>query len=312
MLASAGKEAPRPRRDWTVEMKWDGFRAIAAVTDGHLSLRSRTGNDLLQRFPELSRVVPALGGRDAVLDGEIVALDRDGRPDFGLLQARSAPARRGERRGDPEDAPVEYYVFDLLHLDGESLLDQPLVERRRRLESLLPAAGDTVQVPAVWTGGIAAALESSKARGLEGILLKRSDSAYRPGARSPDWVKLKHGATQEVVIGGWRSGNGARAGSIGALLMGIPRDGKLDFIGRVGTGFTDRELDRLMSTLRSIERKTSPFTAVPTVDADGAHWVRPTLVGEVSFAEWTASGRLRQPAWRGLRPDKSPGDVVRE
>jgi bifunctional non-homologous end joining protein LigD len=208
--------------------------------------------------------------------------------------------------------PATYLIFDVLHLDGRSLLDEPYVERRRALESLA-LAGPSWQTPPHFEGDGAAVLAASRAQGLEGVLAKRLDSRYFPGKRSDCWLKVKNLRTQEVVIGGWKSGAGRRAGSIGSLLLGVPGPDGLAFAGHVGTGFTDKMLRDLEAQLAPLARDTSPFgTPVPHEHARSAHWVEPSVVGEVVFGEWTREGRLRHPAWRGLRPDKLPDEVVKE
>jgi bifunctional non-homologous end joining protein LigD len=282
--------------DWAYEMKWDGYRAIATVRDGMVNLRSRNGLDMTATYPELGELTDAVPG-DAALDGEIVALDPKGRPRFELLQRHAVPVR--------------YFAFDLLELGGESLDELPYDERRERLLAAV-AETDAVKVPADAGRDLRRALATSRRLGLEGVMAKRRDSPYRRGRRSRDWIKLKHVLTQEVVIGGWKPGKGNRADTLGSLLLGIPEDGVLRYAGKVGTGFTDAELTKLRARLDSLERKTSPLEGVPTAEARDAHWVTPSLVGEVVYAEATSDGRLRAPAWKGLRPDKDPGEVVRE
>ncbi|WP_369138583.1 non-homologous end-joining DNA ligase [Modestobacter versicolor] len=314
MLAAIG-ELPRPDDlRWGYEFKWDGVRALAHVRGGRVRLRARSGNDVTASYPELHRLPEALGGHDAVLDGEVVALDARGRPDFGLLQGRM-------HRTGPEvarmaaAAPVSYLVFDLLALDGESLLGLPYPERRERLDALAPVSDRWVvtpwfrgDVPGVGDQVQAASLEN----GLEGVVAKRLDSAYRPGGRGPDWRKVKNIRAQSVVVGGWRPGAGRRAGGIGSLLLGVHDDtGRLVFAGHVGTGFTAKALAQLEPLLTA--RPTAPFAdALPREVTRDAHWVEPLLVGEVAFTEWTREGRLRHPSWRGLRGDLAPADVVVE
>jgi bifunctional non-homologous end joining protein LigD len=205
--------------------------------------------------------------------------------------------------------PVVYVIFDLLHLDGRSLLREPYERRREELDTL-GLAGQSWQLSPVFDGPGADVLAASLAEGMEGVLAKRRDSIYEPGKRTKAWRKVKNIRTQEVVIGGWRPGKGRRAGTIGSLILGIPEDGKLRYIGQVGTGFTDALLADLSSRLTRLERKSSPFaTELPSAVRRDAHWVTPKLVGEVAFTEWTPDGLLRHPSWRGLRPDKSSQDV---
>lgn len=314
MLATLGSAADITDEDeWAFEMKWDGIRAVAEVRDGRLRLTTRNGNDVTVTYPDLAGLVDLAGDHDLVLDGEIVTLNPQGRPDFGLLQTRMGLTRPGDVQAAQKRAPAHYMVFDVLEVDGTKHTRDPYVERRALLTDVLrPTRTDPVQVPPAFDGDLEHAVASSKQLGLEGVMAKRRDSTYSVGRRSRSWIKIKHHLTQEVVIGGWTPGNGRRADTIGALLLGIPDGDTLRYVGKVGTGFSDRALDDLSAKLARHERKTSPLEGVPSADARGAHWVRPDLVGEVEFAEWTGPGRLRQPSWRGLRPDKSPGDVVRE
>jgi bifunctional non-homologous end joining protein LigD len=212
--------------------------------------------------------------------------------------------------------PVHYFVFDVLRLGGESTESLPYEKRRALLLTSVkdrgPRGNPIVTVPPDAGRDLDSALATSKKLGLEGVMAKRLDSPYREGKRSRDWIKLKHTLTQEVVVGGWRPGTGHRADSVGSLLVGIPDADGLRYVGRVGTGFTDRQLAELRTRLDALARKTSPLIDVPSADARDAHWVTPSLVGEVEFAEITSDGRLRAPAWRGWRPDKNPDQVVRE
>jgi bifunctional non-homologous end joining protein LigD len=207
---------------------------------------------------------------------------------------------------------VVYLVFDVLYLDGRGTTGLPYTDRRELLEGL-GLEGPAWAVPPASFGGGERMVAVSRERGLEGVLAKRADSAYLPGRRSPHWRKVKNVRTQEVVVAGWRPGNGRRAGTIGSLLLGMPGEHGLEYVGHVGTGFTAAALADVGRTLRPLERKTSPFAVdPPRPDARDAHWVTPKLVGEVMFTEWTADGRLRHPSWRGFRPDKSAEEVRRE
>ena len=282
--------------DWAYEMKWDGYRAIATVRDGALGLRSRNNLDFSATYPELSAIRDAVGA-DTILDGEIVALDPKGRPSFELLQGHKVP--------------VQFYVFDALRLDGEDVTRLPYEQRRARLLDAVRES-DIVKVPVDAGTDLKKALATSLKLGLEGVMAKRRDSPYREGKRSRDWIKLKHTRTQEVVIGGWRDGKGARSDTVGSLLLGIHDGGELRYAGRVGTGFSDAELKKLRTRLDRLARQTSPLEGVPREDARDAHWVTPTLVGEVVYAELTSEGRLRAPAWKGWRPDKDASEVVPE
>lgn len=299
--------------DWAFEMKWDGIRAIAVVRDGRLRLTTRNGNDVTATYPDLAGLVELADGHDLILDGEIVALTTRGRPDFGLLQTRMGLTRPAEVAVAAQRAPVHYFAFDILELDGRGLRRDSYDDRRAALAAALtPPAGDAIQVPPAFTGDLDHAIASSRNLGLEGVMAKQRDSTYAAGRRSRTWIKIKHHRTQEVVIGGWTPGKGRRATTIGALLLGIPDGPALRYIGRVGTGFTDAMLDDLARKLAEHPIATSPFHEVPTPDARGANWVRPERVGEVEFAEWTGTARLRHPSWRGLRPDKAVEDVVQE
>jgi bifunctional non-homologous end joining protein LigD len=307
MLASLRHELPADEERYGWELKWDGLRAIAYVSGGKVRLVSRNDKDMAASYPELDVLADRVR-TPVILDGEIVAL-RHGRPDFGLLQSRMHVLQ-------PDDkllraAPVSLNVFDVLHQGDESLLELPYTERRDRLAGLGLDA-DPVRTPPWHRGGAARVLADSIAKGLEGVVGKPLDSAYHPDQRR-DWIKVKNVKQQEVIIGGWKEGAGRRAGMIGSLLLGINDDGKLRYVGHVGTGFTGDMLAELGRELAPLARDSSPFgTVVPKQHARDAHWVEPKLVGEVSFAEWTTEEILRQPSWRGLRIDKNPGDVHRE
>jgi bifunctional non-homologous end joining protein LigD len=310
MLAVA-RELPRGADDARhgYEMKWDGVRVVLYVTGGRVRALGRSGRDVTATYPELRAVGEALGSVEAVLDGEVVAFGPDGRVNFGALQPRMHATAASQVRRLMNQIPVAYFVFDLLHLDGRSTLELPYRERRRLLEAL-ELRGPHWQTPPYFTGHGEAAMATSAAQGLEGVVAKRLDSPYRPDRRSPDWIKAKHVNTQEVVIGGWRPGTGRRERYIGSLLLGIPEDGRLRYVGHVGTGFTEDVLADLTARLRRLERKGCPFDPPPPrPHAKDAHWVTPKLVGEVAYGDWTKDGILRHASWRGLRDDKSPTDV---
>jgi bifunctional non-homologous end joining protein LigD len=307
MLASLRHGLPDDEDSYGWELKWDGLRAVAYVSDGTVRLVSRNDKDMAPSYPELA-VLADLVRTPVILDGEIVAL-RAGRPDFGRLQSRMHVQRPDEEL--IRAAPVQIYVFDLLHHGRDSLLDQPYTERRGRLEELGLNA-DPVRTPPWHRGGAAGVLADSIAQGLEGVVGKPLASTYHPGQRR-DWIKVKNVKHQEVIVCGWKPGAGRRADMIGSLLLGVYDGGQLRYVGHVGTGFTQDMLAELMAELTPLERGTSPFgTAVPAQQARDVHWVKPQLVGEVAFAEWTNEGILRQPSWRGLRIDKDPSDVHRE
>ncbi|TFC02781.1 ATP-dependent DNA ligase [Cryobacterium adonitolivorans] len=310
--------------DWAYEMKWDGIRMLAYLdggADGNVRFLTRNGNDVTASFPELvDDLRAAVGAGGAVLDGEVVALDTKNRPDFSLLQSRLGLTDEGDVRRAQRRAPVHYFVFDLLEDDGAALVDQSYSRRRAALEGLVTAAG-TVQVPPSFTGDAATVLATSLQLGLEGLIAKETGSPYASGRRTNQWVKIKHVKAQEIVIGGWRPGNGHRGGTFGSLLVGVPTAGPpgeasasagLRYAGRIGTGFRDRDLTRLRRRLDELPTADNPFDDVPPEDAADAVWVQPVLVGEVEFAGWTPGGRLRHPSWRGLRPDKAPTDVVQD
>jgi bifunctional non-homologous end joining protein LigD len=312
MLATAGSLPPAAQdAQWAYEMKWDGVRALARIEGGRIVLLSRNGADVTVSYPELRGLGEQLGTTQALLDGEIVAFDDEGRPSFGRLQKRMHVTSTSAARRLAGSDPAVLLIFDVLHLDGRSLLDVPYADRREILESL-ELDGPSWQAPPAFYGAGGEAVRVSQQQGLEGVVAKRRSSTYAPGRRSPDWVKIKNSRTQEVVVGGWRQGNGRRAGTVGALLLGIPDGRALRYVGKVGTGFTDDMLDDLAKRLARIARSSSPFGEIPRPDARDAHWVTPKLVGEVEFTEWTADGRLRHPSWRGLRPDKRPDQVVPE
>ncbi|MGR0320666.1 ATP-dependent DNA ligase [Agromyces sp. ZXT2-3] len=309
MLAVPGTAGLVGGDDWAIEWKWDGIRVVARVEDGVARLVSRNGIDQTATYPELAGLGSALRA-DAVVDGEIVALDEEGRPDFGLLQRRMNVGRPREIAAAAASVPVRLRLFDVLEVAGVPTLDEPYTRRRERLERLLrPTTDAPVEVPPIVALDAGAALEEARRIGLEGIVAKRRGSRYRPGVRSDDWVKVKLSRTQEVVIGGYRVGSGTRSGRIRSLLVGIPTDEGLRYAGRVGSGLRERESERLQGMLDGLVGDTEPFVDVPAADAVDAVWVRPELVGEIEFGEWTRTGVARHPRWRGLRPDKSPEDV---
>ena len=296
--------------EWAFEMKWDGIRAIATVEGGRARFTTRNGIDVTATYPDLAGLAERVND-GVTLDGEIIALNRRGRPDFGRLQKRMKLTRKAEVDAAVSSIPVHYMAFDILALDGRTVTARLYDERRRLLTSALTSAGN-VQVPPAFDGDLDAAVASSLMLGLEGVMAKKRDSSYAVGRRSRAWIKIKHHRTQEVVVAGWRPGKGRRAGAVGSLLLGIPTEDGLAYVGRVGTGFGERELVELTARLEKMERATSPLHDVPAADARDARWITPSLVGEVEFAEWTPAERLRQPSWRGWRPDKSAADVIRE
>ncbi len=310
MLARSG-QLPADDSAWGFEIKWDGVRAIAYSTPGELRLESRNLNDITDSYPELARIGRDLGSHQAVLDGEIVAFGEGGRPSFGALQSRMHVGSREAARRLAKTTPVTYVLFDLLWLDGHSLMALPYAERRARLTELA-LSGESWQTPEHVVGDGRALLRASVEQRLEGIVAKRLDSAYVPGRRTGSWIKIKTMGRQEFVIGGWLPGKGRRSETIGALLLGVhDPDGALRFVGRVGTGFSDAELMRLGAALGPLRREDSPFQSGERPPRE-AVFAEPQLVAEVEFAEWTSAGNIRHPSYKGLREDKDPRAVVRE
>ena len=305
MLASAGTVVP-DGPEWVHEIKWDGMRILADVADGRLRLLSRNENDVTNSFPELTSLTGHGLPDDMLLDGEVVTLDA-GLPSFPALSERMhvSDAKKAGRLAAAR--PVTYLVFDLLRLDGFDLTARPLAQRRSMLEGI-GLTGPNVQVPPTYDDGStlqAATLE----RGLEGVVSKRLSSRYRPGRRSPDWLKFPHRGSRSVVIGGWRLETDSTR-RLGAVLVGTPTSRGLAYLGRVGSGLAGKEQERVLSALQGCDVDTSPFVdEVPPVDARGTTWVRPEVVVEVQSLGLSAKGRLRQPAYRGLRPDLSPDDL---
>lgn len=299
MLATEGSVAGLKATQWAFEGKWDGYRLLVEADHGRLQLRSRRGRDVTKEYPQLQALAADLGDYHVVLDGEVVALDESGVPSFGEMQNRARSTR------------VEFWAFDILWLDGRSLLRAKYSDRRKLLEAL--AAGGGLIVPEPLPGDGPEAMRHAREKRYEGVIAKKRDSTYQPGRRSASWIKDKIWNTQEAVIGGWRQGEGGRSSGIGALLLGVPGPDGLQFAGRVGTGFTDKELAKLKGMLAPLQTEDSPFDKpLPKLDAKGVTFVRPELVGEVRYSERTTDHRLRQPSWRGLRPDKTPDEVVWE
>jgi bifunctional non-homologous end joining protein LigD len=305
MLARTG---PLPKDDakWAYEIKWDGVRALGYVAGGRLRLASRNGRDITPRYPELRELGRALAGREAIVDGEVVAFDENGRPSFQRLQGRMHLASEHQVRRLAASQPVAYMLFDLLWLDGHSLLELRYDERRERLLEL-GLKGATWQTPAHHLGDGAALLEASRAQGLEGIIAKRLDCPYTPGRRSPAWVKVKNFRRIDMVVGGWLEGEGGRGGRVGALVIGFYDDGELRYAGRVGSGFTETELDRVGRLLAPLAREESPFDG--RQPPRETHFVEPELVCAVEYGEWTQARTLRHPVYKGIRDDVDPTEV---
>ncbi|MFD4123968.1 non-homologous end-joining DNA ligase [Streptomyces globisporus] len=309
MLATPGR-LPSASMDslFGYEVKQDGQRCIAYVSgDGSVLLRSRSGADITAAYPDLSDLGGGLGSRPAVLDGEIIAPDREGRADFQRLQSRmglaSSPTRaaRMARR-----IPAHLALFDVLFLDTEALTRTVYSERRAVLEGL-NLVGPNWSTPAAIVGHGHQALEMTRSAGLEGLVAKRLTSPYQPGIRSRSWIKIRNVKTADIIVGGWLPGHGKLASMPGALLMGQPRPDGLHFVGSVGTGWTDSDRARLAADLTDLATGKCPFTERPT--APGARWVTPCLVAEVRYSTRTQAGRLRQPSWHRLRLDLSPDDL---
>jgi bifunctional non-homologous end joining protein LigD len=323
MLARMGK-LPSDEDAWGFEIKWDGVRALGfADGKGGWAMQNRRVQDITGRYPELAPIAEELGKHAAVLDGEVVAMDERGRPSFQRIQRRMTLANPRMVEARMRDTPVDYMIFDLLHLDGRCVRDLPYPERRELLESL-ELEGPRWHTPASHRGGGADLLEAARRQGLEGVVAKRLDSTYRPGGRTGEWVKKRIWRRQEFVIGGWIPGEGSRENRVGSLLVGyyeqraseLPAGEKqrLVFAGGVGSGLKQDDLAYLTKELRRRKRKTSSFDvgAPSGPKAKLARWCRPDLVCEVTWSEWTDQGTLRQPAFKGMRDDKDPREVVRE
>jgi bifunctional non-homologous end joining protein LigD len=299
MLATLTEDLPRGA-GWQFEPKWDGYRALSYVRGGEAKLVSRNGNDLTQRFASVAKeLAKALRTPDAVVDGEVVALDARGKASFSAMQQGSVR--------------LAYEVFDLLEADGEPVVDLPLTERRSRLEKLV-ARNPVVQISGSFDDG-AALLEAAREQGLEGVMAKRSASRYQEGRRNRDWLKIKTHGRQEFVICGYTRGQGRRSRSFGSLVLGVHRGGQWEWVGNVGTGFNEHTIAQLLAKLEPLRRDESPFPAapkMPKVRKGDVVWVEPELVCEVEFAEWTHDGHLRAPSFQGLRDDKPAADVRRE
>ncbi|HSE82748.1 MAG TPA: DNA ligase D [Gaiellaceae bacterium] len=300
MLATLAEEVP-VGPEWLYEVKWDGYRALAYLAGGEATLTSRRGNDLTVRFAEVARALErSVRTPDCVIDGEVCALDEAGRSSFSVMQQGSGP--------------LVFYAFDVLEVEGEPVLDLPLAERRKRLTKLLDRRMTTVRLSESFDDG-RALYDAAKKQGLEGVVAKKRGSRYQAGRRTRDWLKVKTHDEQEFVVAGYTRGKGRRAGRLGSLVLAVTRGGELTYVGNVGTGFDEKEIDRLVTLLRPLERSTRPFHEVPTmpkVRKDDVVWVEPELVVQVEFAEWTHDGRLRAPVYKGLREDKEPAEVRRE
>jgi bifunctional non-homologous end joining protein LigD len=312
MLALAGSPPAGRLAEWAVEMKWDGVRALAFISDGRLRLVSRTGKDISATYPDLAGLGGAVTASQALLDGEIVAFT-DGRPDFEALQPRMHVSSADAAFRLSSTIPVSYLAFDALQVDGVGLTSLSYLERRKTLNAIISNGPRWLAPPHFPGPDLDAVRAASVANGLEGVVAKRLDSVYEPGARPGTWLKVKNQLQQEVVVAGWKPGQGNRAGLVGSLIVGVHSSSGFVYAGHVGTGFSDPVLRMLTRRLEALRRPDSPFDGpVPAEYARPAVWVEPRLVVDVTFHRWTRAGRMRAPAYRGLRDDKNPADVVRE
>jgi len=300
MLATLSTDLPSGS-GWLFEVKWDGYRAIATLAGGEATLTSRRANDLTERFARVAKELPrAVKTPSCVLDGEVCALDDEGRSSFSAMQ-----------RGT---GTLVYYVFDVLEIEGKPVIDLPFTERRSRLEQLLDRRNPAVRLSETFEDG-RALLEAAREQHLEGVIAKRADSRYQPGRRTRDWLKVKPGGRQEFLIAGYTKGKGRRERTFGSLVLAVRRGDELVYVGNCGTGFDEQEMERLLREMRPLERKTPPFGVVPKmprVRTSDVVWLTPKLVCEVGFVEWTHDGHLRAPVYKGLRDDKEPDEVRRE
>jgi bifunctional non-homologous end joining protein LigD len=315
MKAVAG-EVPTDDAGWAFEIKWDGMRVTSILGGDEPVAVSTNGRDVVGRFPELRLLNDHLGGHRVALDGEIVILDDQGRSDFGRLQPRMQAGSDAAVARLLGDGPATYVVFDLLAVGDLATVELPYVERRRLLADLLQD-GPTWRVPEHRIGGGNDLFEAAAATGLEGIMAKRVDSPYLPGRRSSSWRKCKVRHRQEFVVGGWTRGEGTRGSTFGSLHVGY-RDpsapgSPLRYAGRVGSGLTDADLRHLKALLAPLRVADCPFDPPPPPElARASTWVRPEIVVEVAFANWTDAGNIRAPVHLGLRDDRDPTTVVRE
>jgi bifunctional non-homologous end joining protein LigD len=299
--------------DWAFEMKWDGVRVVVYLAGGEVRLQSRKGRDETATYPDLIDDLSAIECDSAILDGEIVVLDESGTPSFGLLQPRINLTRPADIKAAARTYPAQLMLFDLVALDGTSYTRRPYEERRAALTDLVPdRPGSRVKVPPIFDGDLQAARETSQALRLEGVVAKRRGSIYQTGRRGHTWLKIKNRHSQAVIVGGWRPGQGRRDGGVGSLLVAVPSPDGLRYIGRVGSGFSDRELSEIDATVARLARQTNPMIDVPAEDARDAHWITPSQVGEVEYVELTTAGKLRHPVWKTWRRDLSPDEIVWE
>jgi bifunctional non-homologous end joining protein LigD len=323
MLAKMAPLPPAPDDGWAFELKWDGVRVLGFADRGDWRMQSRRFEDVTFRYPELAAIAEQLSDRAAVIDGEVVSLDRKGRPSFQLIQQRMGLASAAAVKSRVNETPVDYMIFDLLHLDGRSTRELPYPQRRELLHSL-GLEGPRWHTPRHHVGGGAELFEAARRQGLEGVVGKRLDSPYREGKRTGEWIKKRVWRRQEFVIGGHIPGEGRRADRVGSLLVGYydkraselkkGERQKLIFAGGVGSGLKEADLDFLTRELKRRRRDSSPFDVGEPrgPKARLAGFCDPELVCEVSWTQWTNEGTLRQPAFKGMRNDKDPREVVRE
>ena len=307
-MARSGKLPPREDQ-FGFEVKWDGIRTVAFCDHGHIELQGRNFSDFTPRYPEVRELARSLGARRVVLDGEIVAFDDEGRPSFERLQARMHLASDSAVRRRMRDIPATYVIFDLLYLDGHSTMALSYEERRGLLERL-ELEGPAWRTPSYHRGEGSALLAATAEHGIEGVVAKKLDCPYQPGVRASHWIKVKNVRTQDVVIGGWTSGEGGRTTSLGSLAVGVMEGDELVYSGKVGTGFTEQTLALLKRELEPLRRERARSAAASRPRARST-WSR-GCVAHVEFREWTKSGTLRAPSFKGLRPDISPHECVRE
>ena len=282
-------------KQWLFEIKWDGYRAISEINEGKVLIYSRNGNSFANDYPFVAQELKKIK-HDAVLDGEIVILNEEGKSDFQKLQHYE----------DNTQYPLCYYVFDLLSLNGNSTYDLPLVERKELLRKLLPKNSVIKYSEHITTTG-KAFFEAAKKNNLEGIIAKKSDSLYHPGARSSNWLKIKYHKSQEVIIVGFTQPTGSRK-YFGALVLAIPDGSKLQYVGHTGSGFTDKDLKEMYDMLKPLIQKKSPFDEVVKTNA-AVTWVKPVLVAEIKFTEWTTDSKMRHPIFLRLRADKPVNEI---
>lgn len=307
MLATLVDE-PFSNPDWVFETKWDGFRAVCFVRHGKAQFVSRNQLDMTHQYPELVGLAGQVNAKEAILDGEIVALDRDGMPRFQLLQPRVGRKKQSDIDALLGKAKIVYYVFDLLYRDGYDLMNCPLLERKAELERILKPTSFVKLSEHIEADGARFFKEIEKFR-LEGMLAKKANSPYVP-RRSADWLKVKTTMRSEVVVAGYTQPRGGRS-HFGALVVGLYRDKQLHYVAHVGGGFSDRRLAEVYKLMQPLKRDKSLFVAVPKTN-EPVQWLKPKLVAEVKFSEWTAEDHLRHPVFIGLREDKRPAECTFE